>query len=109
MSTFYRKGYFTNMDEQEAAKMKVHYDFARETQRYDLLRNQAVEISKDFNTLAQQLKDNPESVVLDGACLLKDYKGLGKLIEDLKASREEGQRLESLMRRLGMADLIRKP
>lgn len=97
-------------DEQEAAKAKVHFDYTRTKQRYDLLRNEAVKISKDFDGWSKALKDKPETITFNGnqdAPLFKDYKGLGKLVDDLKTTRDEARRLEEVMRKLGLSDLLK--
>jgi hypothetical protein len=109
--TPYREGYFMTIQDEDAAKAKVHYDFSRARQRYILLRHEAEQIAKELEAVADLLKKRPETITFGSAeaILMKDYRGMGKLVEDLKSTRSEVQGLDQRMRSLGMSDLIPPP
>lgn len=107
--TLYREGYFMSLEEQELAKQKALYEFTMSKQRYELLKNEAEKLAKHFEGWAKSLRSNPEAITFGGRSddNLREYKGIGKLVDDLKETREEYRRLGNLVRDLGMADLIK--
>jgi hypothetical protein len=107
--TPYREGYFMNAEEQKTAKATAWLDYAEAKERRALLENEAEKLAKNFESVAKLLRERPETITFDGdAATMKNYNRFGALVEDMKAIRTELQRLDKLVRDLGLSHLLNK-
>lgn len=108
-TTLYREGYFMNVDEQRAAKANALLEYTEAKERRALLENEAEKLAKHFESIAELLRKRPETITFqEDAAQLKDYKRFSALVEDLKVTRSELQRLDSFLRHLGFSNLLNK-
>ena len=104
----YRKGYFMNREEEQAARGKLFLDFKEADHRLGLLRAQAAGLAKQIESIAGALKTKPESLSSSNVEALVDISvKMGKAIEDIKATIEEVNTLASQVRASGLDHLIR--
>ncbi len=73
-------------------------------ERRALLENEAERLAQAFEELAKRLKRHHEILETEGTEeLRKNYRRLGALVDDLKATSEELQRLDSVLRNAGLS------
>lgn len=106
--TPYREGYFMSADDQDRAKADALFKFTKAKERLALLKHTAHEIAIELEGQAKVLKERPESIVFTDkdAEVMKGYKGLGGLVDDLKKSDAEMQRLAELMTEVGLGYMV---
>jgi hypothetical protein len=106
----YREGYFMNAEEQRKAKGAALLEYTEAKERRALLENEAAKLAQHFESLATLLRERPETIVFGDAdaVLLKEYKRFAALIDDLKITRAELQRLDSVVRGLGITHFLDK-
>jgi hypothetical protein len=98
-----------NVDEQKAAKGAALLEYTEAKERRTLLENETEKLAKHFESLAVLLRQRPAIVFGDAdALLLKDYKRFAALVEDLKTTRTELQRLDGVVRGLGLSHFLNK-
>jgi hypothetical protein len=107
--TPYREGYFMDAEEQRAAKAAAWLEYNEAKDRRALLVNEAEKLAKEFEGVARLLRERPETITFDGdAVLMKNYNRFGALVEDLKTTKTELQRLDTLVRELGLSHWLNK-
>lgn len=91
-------------EEQRAAKAEALLQFREAKERFALLKNKAHKLAVEFEGMARVLKDRPETIDFPekDAQIWKNYKGLGALVDDIKTTRTELQRLEEVLRQAGI-------
>lgn len=104
----YRKGYFMTLDDEKAAKAAALLDYTEAKQRYALLKNQVEKIAQSLEAGVKMLRDRPEIISFSGAdaAVLKSYMGMESLVDDLKKTRADLQRLASLLSQVGLGYVI---
>lgn len=104
----YRKGYFMSQQEEQAAKGAVLLQFEEAKHRHALLKIKATEKGKTLESLGKQLQTVPETLTFDSAVLIKLNDEIGKILTDLKTTRDEAQRLAEAVRSIGLGHLIQQ-
>lgn len=95
-------------EDQKAAMANVILAFVEQKERYSLLKNEIDSIANALERGAKLLKEHPESWSFDGDDLpLKDYRGLGKLVEDVKTTQNEIIRLRDVAAQGGFESRLR--
>jgi hypothetical protein len=97
-----------NTEDQEAAKFKIVGQFAVTAERYALLKNDSDQIANALEVGAKNLEKHPENWSFDGdSAPLRDYRDLGKLVDDIKATHDEILRLRGVASSGGFEHLLR--
>ena len=87
------------------AKERAPLEYIDARQKYTFLRHEAETVAKGLEALARILRDRPETITFEGDDgALKNYLGLGALVDDIQKTGEELRRLSDLMEQLGCAD-----
>lgn len=90
-------------DQQRTEKALLLLDFQEAKERLAVLRHKADEIAGELEAAAKLLKECPETVEFHGDRLvLKGYMNFGKLVEDIKKTIADLQRLESRLTQGGI-------
>jgi len=96
-----------NAEEQKVAKAAAWLEFTEAKERRALLENEAEKLAKHFDALAELIRKRPETITFEGdAEAFRDYKRLSALVEDLKTTRTELQRLHGVVRDTGGGHLL---
>lgn len=107
MYTPYREGYFMTAADEKAAKAMALFDYTEAKQRLALLKHQAEDIAKAFEGGAKLLRTRPEDFGFDGDdAPFKDYRKLGVLVEDIKTTQAELQRLTTVLEKVGLGEML---
>jgi DNA repair exonuclease SbcCD ATPase subunit len=82
-------------DDQRAARAEALLQFEEVQERLRLLENKLHEIASDFEAWARILKERPETINFPAEEVepIKAYKNLARLIEDVKETKAELQKL----------------
>jgi len=95
-------------DDQKAAKAGVASEYLEMKERHALLKIQIDDIANALERGARTLKTNPEVFGFDGEdAPLGSYRDLQILVEDIKKTNEEIQRLYALAKDGGFEHLLR--
>jgi hypothetical protein len=96
--------YFMSAEDQQA-KERAPLDYMVARKKYAFLRHEAETVAKGLEALARILRDRPETITFGGDdAALKNYLGLGALVDDIQKTGEELRRLTDLMEQLGCPD-----
>ncbi len=92
-------------EDHEAEKARAPLDYIAARHKYALLRHKADTIARSLEAAARVVRDRPETITFGGdIAALKDYLGLGDLVDEIQKTGEDLQRLTDLMEQLGCAD-----
>jgi hypothetical protein len=103
MSRFYRKGFYMNVQEQNAAVFGMIKDHASQRERLAALKNEVARVVDNFKRAATDLASSPE---------LFDIKNLvptdevAVLVSDVRATNDEINRLTGLIQEAGHGNLL---
>ena len=103
----YRKGYFMSIEQEQAAKGQLLLEYQEAKYRIGPLRAAADKLAVTFEHIAKQLRAAPEHITFNAAVLINANAELGTLIDDLRATSAEIQRLHDRVREAGMEHLIK--
>lgn len=95
-------------DDQRAAKANVILAYAEQKERYSLLKKDTDAVASALERGAKNLREHPENWSFDGdSAQLRDYKSLGTLVDDIKATYEGMLRLRETAIQGGFEHLLR--
>src|SRR6202050_2115709 len=84
--------------EDQEKKARAPLEFIDARHRYALLRHKAETVARAFEGFARILRDRPETIAFDGDdAALRNYKGLGELVNDVQQAGEDLQRPTGLV------------
>jgi hypothetical protein len=97
-----------NVEEQKLAKAAALLEFIEAQERQALLKNEAEGMAKSLEGLAELLRKRPETITLSGgeAQALEEHRRMVTLVQDLKTTRDELQRLYGVVKATGGAHLL---
>jgi hypothetical protein len=95
-------------DDQRKAKAEALLQFEEAKARFALLKNEAHAIAEDLLGMSNILMERPETVVFTNKDveLMKGYKNLGTLVDDLKKTQLELQRLSGVLTDAGLSHVL---
>jgi hypothetical protein len=93
--------------EEQEKKARAPLEFIDARHKYALLRHKADTAARGLEAFARILRDRPETIAFEGDdAALKNYMGLGELVDDIQKVGEELQRLTDLMEQFGFPDTL---
>ncbi|MGC1685679.1 MAG: hypothetical protein WA734_08680 [Candidatus Acidiferrales bacterium] len=93
--------------EDQEKKARAPLEFIDARHKYALLRHKGETVARALEGFARILRDRPETIAFDGDdAALRNYKGLGDLVNDIQKTGEDLQRLTDLMEQLGFPDTL---
>ena len=108
--TPYREGFFMSSAEQKGAKGNSLVDYAETKERRALLENEAENLAKNLESIAELLSKRPASISFNdvGAVLPNAQKRFGALVRNLRVTRTELQGLDTVFRNRGFCNVLNK-
>jgi hypothetical protein len=93
--------------EEEEKKARAPLEFIEARHKYVLLRHKADAVAKGLEAMARIVRDRPETIAFErDDAALKNYMGLGAIVDDIQKTGEDLQRLTDLMEQLGFPDTL---
>jgi hypothetical protein len=96
-------------EEQKQGKATALLEYTKMRERRMLLKNETEKLAEAFEELAKRLRNHPERLKSGGTGeLMENYRRLGALVDDVKATAGELQRLDSVLRNAGLSHALDK-
>jgi hypothetical protein len=94
-------------EDERQAKALALLEFEEQRQRHALLKNEAHKLAEALRGVAKTLDERPETLKLAGDDeVLRDYRRLGPLLDDILKTEGELRRLGSTLEKAGLRSAV---